>query len=340
MQPVSLATTVLNDKVNLEKFFQHMERQTLKPVEVVIVDGGSTDGSFEFLENYKSTGKLELKYYLEKGCNVARGRNLAIKSSSSNIIASTDIGCEWDSEWLEELVIPLQLDPSIDYVVGSWKVKPESLQSPWAKTEFILRSGHIFIAKPTGNATSRSIAYRKAAWEKVGGYPEDLTLAADDSVFDLLLKKHRLIAAAAPQIRCYWHRFERLQQFLKESHRNFYGDGEALIARKHFVLVGGRLGLELLGLLLALTLLFPGFPLPSLSWFALCVALASIIHRAIRFQSKARQLTRMGVNFALLRLLALDYLIKLWGLKGYVLGVLHGSKSCRSCRSRLHRSRA
>ena len=335
---ITLVSTVLNDRKALELFLKQMELQTRKPDEIVIVDGGSKDGTWELLEHYKMEGRLSLRCYLEPGCNVAQGRNLAIEKAQFELIASTDIGCEWDPEWLEELITPLEADQEISYVVGSWAVKSSSLVTPWAKAEYILKDRHIFVATPQSDATSRSIAYRKSVWSSVGRYPEDLTLAADDSTFNLLLKKYHFKAASAPLIRCYWHRFERLQQFLKESKRNFYGDGEAFIARKHFVLVGGRLALELLGFLsgiLFLVMYYGSFG-QYIGIGGLFTTVFSFTHRVVRFQTKSKDLQKMQVKFALLRLLILDYLTKIWGLWGYILGFIHGSKACQNCRQRLH----
>ncbi|NEQ58139.1 MAG: glycosyltransferase [Moorea sp. SIO4A1] len=316
-------------------FFQQMEKQTRYPKEIVIVDGGSSDGSWELMQTYAEQGTIPLRCYQDVGCNVARGRNLAIQYAKHDLIISTDIGCEWDPEWLQELVAPLEADSSVDYVVGSWSVKPDSVHTPWAKTELVLR-GHVFIATPEANATSRSVAYRKQAWENVGGYPEDLTLAADDTVFDYLIKKHCIKSAAAPIVRCYWHRFERLQQYLKEEKRNFFGDGEAMTRNNYFVLVGGRLLLEVLGVA-SVSLLLLDTPLSYLTLVGLLFSLISISHRILKFSPKAQQLAQLGVSFALFHLIAFHYLAKLWALWGYVKGYLHGAKHCQDCRRRLHK---
>jgi len=332
---ISLVSTVLNDREGLIIFFEQMEAQTRQPDEIVIVDGGSKDGTWELLQDYAVSGAIALRCIQEISCNVARGRNLAIQKTAHDLIASTDIGCAWDAEWLEELIAPLEADPEVDYVIGSWSVPPETVHTAWAKTEYVLRNGHRFEAQPEANATSRSIAYHKRAWLAVGGYPEDLTLAADDTVFDLLLKKHQFKAAATGTVRCYWHRFQHLRQYLKEERRNFYGDGEALIRRKHFVLVGGRLCLEAVGLLgLMMAWIYPVHLWLGLVLFGL--ALLSVIQKITRFQYKAKQLAQLEVNFALGRLLLFDYLAKLNGLSSYIAGVWHGTQHCQQCRVRLH----
>lgn len=333
---ISLVSTVLNDCQGLRLFFQQIELQTRRPDELVIVDAGSNDGTWELIRFYDDSGKIPIKYCQDVGCNVARGRNIAIEMASYQTIVSTDIGCEWDFEWLEELVAPLDANPSVEYVVGSWAVKPSSVVTPWAKTELAMR-GHVFQATPTHNASSRSVAYRKSAWEKVGGYPEDLTLAADDMVFDLLIKKHSIPSACAPTVRCYWHRFNHLKQYLKEERRNFWGNGEAFVAKNHFILVGGRLALEVLGLLSTL-FLWTSPPLLYLGVAGLAFTLCSIALRAVRFMPNAKRLEEKNVPLPLLRILVFDYLTKTWGLWGYARGFFHGMNYCQDCRHRLHRA--
>ncbi|MGA7935098.1 MAG: glycosyltransferase, partial [Kovacikia sp.] len=236
---ISLVTTVLNDQEGCVLFFAQMEAQTLLPNEIVIVDGGSKDGTWEFLQNYQPKQSYPLRVIQEAGCNVARGRNLAIARAQHPIIVSADIGCIWDRRWLEELAQPLLSNPQLDAVMGSWKVRQEDLKSDWARVEYALLNEPEFIATPKSHASSRAIAYRKSLWEKIGGYPEDLTLAADDMVFALLLHQKTDRVDCAPIPRCYWGRPTGLKSFCKEARRNFRGAGEAGIWFNHGLLVGG-----------------------------------------------------------------------------------------------------
>jgi len=333
---ISLVSTVLNDREGTALFFKQMAAQTRLPDEIVIVDGGSKDGTWELLlEEAHQTRPWRLVASQERGCNVARGRNIAIAKAAYEIIASTDIGCEWDKEWLEELVEPLCVDPAIEIVVGSWGVKEAELSGPWAKTEYALKSHALQTSStPQTQATSRSIAYRRNLWDQLGGYPEDLTLSADDTVFDMFIKGAGAYAAAAPAIRCYWHRHESLRAFLKEQYRYFYGNGEANITGRHFVLVGARLGLEIAGLLVGIPLL----AINSTRWWgiaALSVSLLSISLRFRRWIPAARRLSAMAVDYPLARVALFETLARIHSLRGWFYGWLHGAKCCRDCRARL-----
>ena len=50
MPSVSVAATVLNEVDDIDALVESLMQQTLAPAEVIIVDGGSTDGTWERLE--------------------------------------------------------------------------------------------------------------------------------------------------------------------------------------------------------------------------------------------------------------------------------------------------
>ena len=275
---ITLVTTVLNDRQGCVSFFEQMEAQVLLPDEIVIVDGGSTDGTWEFLHCYQPSKSYSLNVFQEKKCNVARGRNLAIASAKYDIIVSTDIGCTWESQWLQELAQPLIHNEQMEAVMGSWQVRLEDLKSDWAKVEYALLDRPKLIANQTSHASSRSIAYRKSLWGKIGGYPEDLTLAGDDMVFALLLHQHTTNVGYSPIPRCYWERPSTLKSFCKESRRNFLGGGEAGIWLNYGILTGGRLAIEIILTLTGLILIMFISPI----WLGLGIVLFGLLSVGIR----------------------------------------------------------
>jgi glycosyltransferase involved in cell wall biosynthesis len=331
---ISLVTTVLNDQQGCAAFFTQMEAQTYLADEIVIVDGGSKDGTWEFLLNYKPNQPYSLQVTQEIGCNVARGRNLAIAQAQHEIIVSTDIGCAWEPQWLEELARPLLEDSQLEAVMGSWQVRWEDLKSDWAKIEYALLDGPKFIATPKSHASSRSIAYRKCLWEKIGGYPEDLTLAGDDMVFALLLHQIAERVSCAPVPRCYWERPITLKSFCKEARRNFRGGGEAGIWLKYGLLVGGRLLLEPLLLLIGCVWLLFASPI----WVGAVFLIAFIILvglRVARLVPAIERFNAYGYSHKWLSILFFEYLIKFWSVVGYWEGFFSGLQQCQECRERL-----
>jgi len=331
---VTLVSTVFNDRTGLKNLFGAMEDQTLPPDEIVIVDAGSNDGTWELLQEEQNRRDRPWKMVAicQPICNVARGRNLAIEAARGEIIVSTDIGCDWDAEWLEELVRPLESNPAIGLVIGSWLVKKGDLHGQWAMVEWAMKGDQRLEATAKSYSSSRSIAYRKTCWEALGRYPEDLTFAGDDALFHFLIEKAEVPRVGAPKVRCYWHRHSTLQGFLKESYRYGIGAGEAGVFLKDAVLVGARMGFEVVCLASALILL-PIYPIVGL--VAILLGLASLALRLKALMPAARRLKAEGVCFPLAKVFVFIYLNKLHWIRGVIHGWLAGAKKCEVARSRI-----
>lgn len=229
---VSLISTVYNEGESIEEFLQSISLMTRLPDEFVIVDAGSTDGTLQKLTVFAKTADFAVKVLVEKKCNIARGRNIAISHSSHELIAVTDAGCKVDRRWLEEIVKPFE-DESIDVASGWYE--------PDVRTLFekaVAMCTFPSISKIDSNSflpSSRSLAFRKSAWQSVGGYPEWLTLTAEDTLFDLNLKKNGKIFFFTPRALVRWRPRNNFKSFLKQQYLYAFGDGEARLFTRTYI---------------------------------------------------------------------------------------------------------
>ena len=118
---ISVVATVYNERANIERLLASLAAQTRSPDEVVICDGGSTDGTAEALRAYAAAvpDRLPRVQVLEApGANISQGRNLAIAAAEGPIVAVTDAGVRLDVAWLERLSEPWQRDPATLAVAG------------------------------------------------------------------------------------------------------------------------------------------------------------------------------------------------------------------------------
>jgi glycosyltransferase involved in cell wall biosynthesis len=221
--PVSLITTLRNEKDTVLSWLESLAGQTRPPDEVVIVDGGSTDGTLQMLEEFARQYSLPLKLISEPGANVARGRNIAITHASHDVIASTDLGCRLDRSWLERITYPFEDDPDMQ-VVGGWS---DSVKT--SKIKMLLLGIRLADVNPQSfMPSSRSIAFTKAAWEKVGGYPEWIKITGEDTFFDIELKKACRHWAFVPEAVVWWQAPDRISTYWRKLRHWSTGDGEAL----------------------------------------------------------------------------------------------------------------
>jgi glycosyltransferase involved in cell wall biosynthesis len=234
MKAFTLVSTVFNEALRLQKSIDDIENQLLKPSEIVIVDAGSTDGTYEKLLEWSQKSSITINILQKYKCNVAEGRNLAINSASHGIIVSTDFGCRFHKEWLKSLLEPFN-DKGVRVVGGAFTVRENEIESLSAKANYLLSNGYNQPLDESFIPSSRSIAYYKSAWKEAGGYPEWLTLAADDLVFGMVLrsKGYRFYIVDKPYV--YWGRYEPAKSYGKEAFRYGLGDGEANVNKRQFL---------------------------------------------------------------------------------------------------------
>jgi glycosyltransferase involved in cell wall biosynthesis len=224
---ISLVATVLNEGESIRRLMDSILAQTCQPDEIVIVDGGSTDNTVAILQSY--VDQLPLHVYVESDCNISRGRNAAIEAAQGDIIAVTDAGVGLPPNWLECLTQPLLDDPNCQVVGGFFRAAPHNVfEAAMGATVLPLRDE---INPANFLPSSRSIAFRKSAWEAVDGYPEWLDYC-EDLVFDLRLKQRFGSFAFAPDAVVDFRPRGSLEALFTQYYLYARGDGKADLWRK------------------------------------------------------------------------------------------------------------
>jgi GT2 family glycosyltransferase len=334
----SLVSTVLNDVEGARDMLADLVAQTRRPDEFIVLDGGSRDGTYEFLLAEAPKLPFKLVALQEKGANVSRGRNLAIAAATNEIILTTDFGCRLDPHWVEALMRPFEANDAVEIVTGSWKIKPEDIHTPAQWAEWALAGGKMeFIATEKCLASTRSLALKKKVWEDFGHYPEDLSLAGDDAIFSLWMVAANRKIAAAPDAICYWHRFEKLRSFLKEARRNFRGAGEAIFFLNYGVRTGTLFAIEVLSVVLLVAAIVSLFFHASPLWLAGAAAFFALawFKRFARWHSAIGHLRAAGRAADWPMVPRFELGGRYNGVVGYWQGFFKGRTHCRRCREKM-----
>lgn len=222
MRKVSLAATVLNEGPALRRWLEALSQQTRQPDEIVICDGGSTDGTLDELRAFaQAHPSPPLRIISKPGSNIAAGRNAAISAATGEIIAVSDSGSLPQGDWLAELIRPFDDDPRTQLVAGHYRFLEDTpfrkaasayLGRPWESPRFM--------------PSARSAAFTKELWQSVGGYPEWLTQAGEDTLFYLLVLEKKAEVRAAPRAIVTWNTRPNLRSFLRMIARNAAGEAE------------------------------------------------------------------------------------------------------------------
>lgn len=171
---VSFVTTVKNEEQTITQFLKSVEQQSKKPDEIIIVDGGSTDGTLKLIK--EQIERRSNVVFLRKVGNRAVGRNEAIKRASEEIIAVSDVGCTLDKDWLKNITAPFK-DADVSVVSGYYKpVTKSAFERCLAAYTCVMPDR---VDPQTFLPSSRSIAFRKKVWRAIGGYPQHLDTCED-----------------------------------------------------------------------------------------------------------------------------------------------------------------
>lgn len=207
---VTVVATVLNEANAIDELIAGLSRQSFAVFEIVIVDGGSADGTWDRLQELARQNS-RLRVIRDETCNlkaspgpIARGRNRAMANAGAAIIACADAGCHYHPQWLANLTAPIRSGQA-DYALGGSYIDTANA------TTWDIASAPFLGVKldPRGirkSCTARSMAMSKSLWEQVGGFPEQ-QLFGEDTLFDLRARQVTAPAFVADAMASYRPRF-------------------------------------------------------------------------------------------------------------------------------------
>lgn len=269
---ISFISTFLNEEDNIVPFLDSVIKQTKKPDEIILVDGGSTDKTLSIISIFLAERDLASQdkfpaskvIVITKKGNRSVGRNEAIRRANGDVIACSDVGCILDKNWLSKIVDPFN-NESVDVVAGYYDALAST---PFQKclTPYVLVMPNR-VNPDTFLPATRSIAFKKSAWEKVGGFDEKLA-NNEDYAFAKKLRVKLLKIVFAKNAIVHWIPRSTLPQAFNMIWRFALGDAEAGIVRPKVILIFIR---YLIGFILLAAALFNNSPLLYLFCITLLV---------------------------------------------------------------------
>lgn len=237
---ITLITTSRNEEQTITAFLSSIERQSFCPDELVIVDAYSTDRTVERIREFEKNSILSIRLIQKRG-NRSYGRNAAVREAKNEIIACSDVGCILDTHWLEKITQPFE-DDTVDVVAGFYYPKTKN-------TFELCLAAYTCVMKDKVDPdnflpSSRSIAFRRSAWKKVGGYPQWLEYC-EDLVFAKKLSQHGARFVTVLEAVVYWPQRSTIWAAARQFFRYAQGDGQARYFRPQtpFLFIRYLLGL-------------------------------------------------------------------------------------------------
>ena len=172
---ISVILPVHNGVRTIDRALRSVIRQTFSDWEVVAVDDGSTDETYETLQWWAREEPRIRVCRLEENRGVAAARNFALQHARGEFVVYLDDHDEFYADYLDQVqrhcakADVLILGYDFAQVDGQARDRPQSFD-PSAMRQ------HLFARSVIGTV---GVVHRRALWEKAGGFNELLWRASD-----------------------------------------------------------------------------------------------------------------------------------------------------------------
>ena len=193
MKKVSLLLTTYNSAQNLPITLESIQSQTYEKIEVVIVDGASSDATLLLIEQFAKNTALEVKWVSEPDKGLYDAMNKAFRMCTGDIIAvCNDRLCEKDAVAL----LVDAIDKSGKDCIGAHSdlvyVDGEKIVRTWHMGQGSIRQGWM-----PGHPT---LFLKREVYEKYGEYDITYRCAADYEFMVRFLKDEKNKLAYVPKV--------------------------------------------------------------------------------------------------------------------------------------------
>lgn len=170
----SVIIVAYNEEKNIEDCLKSILNQTIKPDEIVVVDDGSTDKTYDIVSRFP------IKLFKIKHSERSKARNVGWQKANGDIICYAEADSIFDKDWLKEIIS--KFEEGADAVIDRIKIyKPRTFSQRCFEAQFDIRYAYY---KPFS-----AWAFRREVLEKTGGYDEKL-IQSEERELGQRMKQH------------------------------------------------------------------------------------------------------------------------------------------------------
>lgn len=175
--PISIIVPVLNEAATIERFLKHLGERTER-AELIVVDGGSSDGTFELAQRH-----------CDRCLRASPGRsvqmNAGARTASSDTLWFLHADCEVPADCLEQISDALRF-PQV--VGGFFRIRIPNKRLVYRLTDSFAHYAGLLLRMRFGD---HGFFCRRNGFEEIGGFPE-VPLMEDAEFFGKLRRLGRI----------------------------------------------------------------------------------------------------------------------------------------------------
>ncbi len=193
---LSVVIVNYNGKTYTEKCVRSIESNKYVPIEICVVDNGSTDGSLELFRNYSIRRKSITFRLVELSHNYgpAYARNRGVENTRGTYIAFLDNDTEVHPDWTLYAIKVFEHDKKVGIIQSKLLLSKERNKIDYVG-EYIGQNGFLIQRAPAGTidsgqfeeqatilaAKSAGMFIRRSVFEKIGGFDDDYFIYVEET---------------------------------------------------------------------------------------------------------------------------------------------------------------
>ena len=219
---ISLYIAAYNAEKTIEKSIKSILQQTLKPKEIIVINDCSTDKTLSLLKNFNQIKVINNK----KNYGLAKSRNIALKYSKYDLLASIDSDVICKKNWLEKLFNTM-VKKKADLIGG--KLTEKYVKEPanhWRSYYLKQNWGNKQINNPQFVFGANFLLNKKKIKNLNIKYNEAFRTNGEDVNFSNVLKSKNCNLYYEPRAICYHYQFDDVISLSRRYWRySYYGAG-------------------------------------------------------------------------------------------------------------------
>lgn len=210
---ISVIIPLYNKRAHIIDTLETVLSQSLLPLEVIVVNDGSTDdGADRVLEKIQTDQRYSMvRLVSQKNGGVSRARNRGIREAKATHVAFLDADDSWEVHYLEEIQNLMCRFPNAKAYATNYQkrvanigfVNPKIRLVGHSEAPFTLHNYFEICANGDLPFMTSSICISKALLEKIGYFPEDEPMGEDQDLWARVALVG--VIAYSPRILSFYH---------------------------------------------------------------------------------------------------------------------------------------
>ena len=197
MSRISVVIPLYNKVKEIERTIRSVAQQSVQPLEIIVVDDGSTDGSAEVVE---AMGLPQVKLVRQNNRGVSAARNRAMEMAQGEWIALLDGDDYWLDGYLSNAEQMIEYFPAAGaigtafFVDDGKRLTAGDYPEKYGAVNFFRESMSQYVLIPSATIVRRDLALA------MGGFPEGMRMAEDQYLWTKIAREAEVAFYAHPMI--------------------------------------------------------------------------------------------------------------------------------------------